>query len=115
MKFPYKKNKTLLLENESPLTCIMKGKATLSKVISPYMIEECELIDKLPEDTTPVLMGDCLNDEHEDSIRKDLVDRNDTKVNDKVREISIKAENKDVIYKSITDKKQRKIWTPKNI
>ena len=83
MKFPYKKNKTLLLENESPLTCIMEGKATLPKVISPYMIEEYEFIDKLPEDTTPALMGDCVNDEHEDRIRKDLVDKNDTKVNDK--------------------------------
>ena len=44
-----------------------------------------------------------MNDQHEDSIIKYLVEKNDTKVNDEVREISIETENEDVIHINITD------------
>ena len=36
---------------------------------------------------------DCVNDEHEDSIRNYLDDKNYTEVNDEVREISIETDN----------------------
>ena len=44
MTIPYKKNKTLLLENNMPLTCLMKGKATCPNITSPYMMDECDNI-----------------------------------------------------------------------
>ena len=56
-----------------------------------------------PYDISPVFIEDCVNNEHEDSIRNGLVEKNDTKVNDEVREISIDTENKDVIHRDITD------------
>ena len=51
----------------------------------------------------------CVNGEHEDSIRKDLVEKNDTKVNVEGREISIDTENEDVIHRYITDNEAEKI------
>ena len=48
-------------------------------------------------------MEDCVNDKHEDSIRQDLVEKNYTKVNDEVREISIETYNEDLIHIDITD------------
>ena len=61
------------------------------------MMEECGVIYECPDDTYPVGMDDFLNDEHENSIRKDLFEENYTNVNDEVREISIETENEDVI------------------
>ena len=49
------------------------------------MMDECEVIDEFPYDTSPLMMEDCVNNEHEDIIRKDLVEKNDTKLNDEVR------------------------------
>ena len=42
-------------------------------------MEVCEVIDKCPDDTYPVVTEICVNDEYEDSIRKDLVEKNDAK------------------------------------
>ena len=39
------------------------------------MMEICEIIYKLLDDTYPVGMEDYVNDKHEDSIRKDLVEK----------------------------------------
>ena len=57
-------------------------------------------------------MEDNVNDEHEGSIRKYLVEKNDTKVNDEVRKISIKIMNEDVIHRYINDNETEKIWIP---
>ena len=67
------------------------------------MMEEGEVIYKLPYETSPVVMEDCVNNEHQYGIRKDLVYKNDTKVNDEVRRISIETENEDVIQRDTTD------------
>ena len=61
---------------------MMKGEATLPKTTYPAMMKICEVIDECTNDTSPVLMQDCVNYEHEDSIRNYLVDKNNTKVND---------------------------------
>ena len=53
-------------------------------------------------------MEDCVNDENEDSTRKYLVEKNDTKVTDEVIEISIETENEDVIHRYITDNEAEK-------
>ena len=90
-KVPYKKEKTLLLKNKSTLTCMIKEKATIQKITSPAMMEACEVINECPDYTSPVMMENCVNDEHEDSIRKYLVEKNDTKVTDEVQEISIET------------------------
>ena len=47
-------------------------------------------------------MEDCVNDEHEDSIRNGFIEKGDTKVHDEVRQISIETENEDVIHRDIT-------------
>ena len=54
-------------------------------------MEVCEEINECPDYTSPVMMENCMNDEHEDNIRKYLVEKNDTKVTDEVREISIET------------------------
>ena len=43
------------------------------------MIELCEVIYKCPNDRYPVMMDDSVNDEHEDIIRNDLVEKDDEK------------------------------------
>ena len=58
---------------------MMKGKPALPKL---------EVIDEFPDETSPVLMEGCANDEHEDSKKHYLIYKNDTKVTDEVREIS---------------------------
>ena len=73
MTVPHKKNQKRLLENKSPLTCTMKGKSTLPKIASPAIMEECEVIDEHPDDTSPVVMEDRVNGEHKDSTRKDFI------------------------------------------
>ena len=65
------------------------------------MMEICEIIDKSLDDTYPVGMEDYVNDKHEDSIRKDLVEKNGTKNINEVREIQIETENEDVIHRDI--------------
>ena len=70
---------------------MMKGKATLQKITSPAIMEVCEEINECPDYTSPVMMENCVNDKHEDSIRNYLVKKNDTKVTDEVREISIET------------------------
>ena len=72
MTAPYKCNKTLLLENNSPLDCMMNGKAKISKITSLAIMELCEVIDESPDYTPPAVMEYCMNDEHEDSIRISL-------------------------------------------
>ena len=70
MTVTYKKNKTPLLGKKRPLTCMMKLKATLLNITYPAMMGACEVIDECPDETSPVLMEDSVNYEHEDSIRK---------------------------------------------
>ena len=82
MTVPYKKNKSLLLENKNPLTYTMKLKSTLRNITSLDMMQECELIDEFPDDTSPVVMEYCANEEHKDSIRNDLIEEIDRKIND---------------------------------
>ena len=72
---------------------------TLRKITSPDMMKGCEVIDECPDDTYPVVMEDFVNYEHEDSIKKYLIEENDTKVNYEVREISIYTENEYLINK----------------
>ena len=90
-KVPYKKEKTLLLKNKSTLICMMNRKATHEERIPPAMLESCEVINEFPDYTSPVMMDNSVNDEHEDSIRKYLVEKNDTKVTDEAQEISIET------------------------
>ena len=84
---------------------IKKLKSTPPKITYQAMMQVCEVIDKLTDDRPPVVMEDCVNDEHEDSIRNYLVEENDTKENNEVREISIDTENKYVKHRDITDNK----------
>ena len=90
-KVPYKKKKTLLSKNNSTLTCMMKGKSKPQNITSPAMMKACEVINECPDYTSPVMMDDFVNDEHEDNIRKYLVEKNDTTVTDEVQEISIET------------------------
>ena len=62
MTAPYKNNKTQLLENNSPLDCMMNEKAKLSKTTSLAMMELFEVIDELTDYTPPVVMEYCMND-----------------------------------------------------
>ena len=48
-------------------------------------MEVCKVIDKFTNDTPPFVTEDDVNYEHEGRIRKDLVNRNDTKENNKLR------------------------------
>ena len=73
-------------------------------------MEECEVIDECTDYTSPVGMEDCISEEHKDRIRNNQVDKNDTKVNDEVREISIRSKSEDVINRDITDTGTEKIW-----
>ena len=91
---------------------MMNGKETIPRITSPATMEVCEVIYECPDDTSPVVMKYCVNDKHEDSIRKYLVEKNDTKVTDKVREISIETQNEYVIIIYITDNEPEKIWIP---
>ena len=61
------------MENNMPLTCMMKGKSTPPNITSPAMMEVCEVIYENPDYTSPVVMEDCVNDEHEDSTRNDSI------------------------------------------
>ena len=70
---------------------MIKEKETLSNTISPDMREVGQVIDKLSDDTSPVAMKNSLYYEHKDIIRKDLVQKNDTKENNEVKEISIET------------------------
>ena len=56
---PYKNNKAILLENKMPMTCMMKWKATIPKITSPAMMEECEVIDEFIDEISPVVGGVC--------------------------------------------------------
>ena len=56
------------------------------------------------------MIEDCVNDEHEGRIRKYLVEKNDTKITDKVRGISIETENDNVIHIHIADNEKENIW-----
>ena len=55
------------------------------------MMKLCEVINECLDYTSPVMMDNFVNDEHEDNIRKYLVEKNDTKVTDEVQEISIET------------------------
>ena len=44
MTITYKNNKTLLLENKMPLTCLIKGKSTHPNITPPAMMDECDNI-----------------------------------------------------------------------
>ena len=44
-------------------------------ITSPAMMEVCEVIDKFPDERSPVVMEDYMNDECEDIIRKYLVEK----------------------------------------
>ena len=85
MSVPYKNTKTLLSENKIPLTCIIKAKTTLPNITPSAIMEECEVIDELPDEISLVAMEDCVYDEHEYRIIKYLVEKNYTKVNDELR------------------------------
>ena len=78
MVVPYKINKTLLLENKIPLTCMMKRGKKITNITSPYMMEEYEVIYDCPSETYPVVMEDCVKDEHDGSIRNNFIEENDT-------------------------------------
>ena len=91
---------------------MMKGGGNLPNITSQVMVEVCGVIYKCPDDTPPVVMEYCVNDEHEDSTRKYLVEKNYTKVTNEVREISIETENEDVIHRNITDIETEKNWIP---
>ena len=54
---------------------MMKGKATLPKITYPYMLEECESIYESPDEKSQVVMEDYVNDEHEDIIINNLVEK----------------------------------------
>ena len=103
------------MENKSPLTFMMKVKATLLNITHPAMMKEFEVIDEFQEDTYPVVMEDCVNDEHEDSIRNYLIEVNGTKFNYEVREISIYTENEDVIHRDITENETVNMDTYKEV
>ena len=90
-KFLTRREKTLLLKNNSTLTCMIKGKSTTQNITSPAMMKLCEVINECLDYTSPVMMDNFVNDEHEDNIRKYLVEKNDTKVTDEVQEISIET------------------------
>ena len=93
MPVSYKNNETILLENNIPLNFMIKGKSTHPYITPPVMMEKFEVVYECPDDTSPVVMEDCLNDEHEDSIRNDPIEENDAEVHDELREIPIKTEN----------------------
>ena len=57
------------------------------------------------------MMENCVNNKHEDSIKKYLVEKNDTKVTDEVREISIDSENEDIIHRDSIDNYTEKMDT----
>ena len=65
----------MLFSNKSPLPCMMKGKPTLPNITPPNKMEVHELIYEFPDDTFPVVMEDCVNNEHKDSIREDLIEK----------------------------------------
>ena len=108
----WQKKETSFIKKYIPLNCMIQEKATLPKITSLYIMEVWKVIDKFTNDTPPFVTGDYVNYEHEGRIRKDLVNRNDTKENNKLREISIQTENKDVIHRYITDNETEKIWIP---
>ena len=76
---PHKKNKTLLLENNIPLTCMMKGKATHPNIKSPAMMEECGNILDIEE-------GDKSIDRWNKDELHGNVNKNDTENNQDILE-----------------------------
>ena len=50
----------------------MKRKAKLPKITSPAMMEVCEVIYECPDDTSPVVIEDCVNKNLDDITRKYL-------------------------------------------
>ena len=46
-------------------------KATLPKITYPDMMNICEVIDECPDDTSPVVMEDCVNN-NLDEIHRDI-------------------------------------------
>ena len=72
------------------------------------MMEVCEVIDKLPVDRYPAVMKDSINNEYETIVRKYLVEKNDTKHNNEVRELTIETEKKYVIHRDINNNETEK-------
>ena len=60
---------------------MMNGESSLPKITHPDIMEARNVIYDSPDNKSPVLMKDCVNFEHEDSTRKNPVEKNDTKVN----------------------------------
>ena len=50
---------------------MIQEKATIPNITSPAMMDVYEVINKFPDETSPVVMGDCVYDEHKDITRKD--------------------------------------------
>ena len=75
MTFPYKNNKALILKTNSLLTCMMKVKSALPNIRPPAIMDECEVVDEFPYNTSQVVMDDCVNDKNRDSIIKDFVEK----------------------------------------
>ena len=71
-------------------------------------MELCEVIYKFPDDTSPIVMEDCVYYKHKDRIRKYLVEKMIQKKNE-VREILKKTEKIDIIHRDITDNGTEKI------
>ena len=71
MTIIYKKNKTLLFENEMSLTSMMKVKTTRPKIASPDMMEECGRIIDVEEGDKP------RDRENKDEVHSN-VNKNDT-------------------------------------
>ena len=66
------------------LACMMNGKEILPKIAYPARMKDCEVIYEFPDDISPVVVEDCVNNEHEDGIRNDLIEENDAKVHDEL-------------------------------
>ena len=105
----HKKKKTVLLENKSPLTCIMKSKATPPNITSPDKMEVCGIIDEFPDDTSPVMMEDCVNKHLDDITRKYLNEINEIGVDEEGVEKYL-MENEDVIYRDATKNEPETNW-----
>ena len=69
-KFLTKITKTFIGKKDS-IDLYDEGGSNPPQYRIPSMMEVCEAIDECPYETSPVVMEDCVNDEHEDSTRKD--------------------------------------------
>ena len=72
------------MKNKTPLTCMMKAKEKIPNITPPAIMGDCRVLDYWTDDTSPVLMEACVNDEHEDRIINHMIKENDTKVNDEL-------------------------------